>query len=729
MKDLFSWLFRRAKKQAPAPVAAPVAATDVAGAGPVVDATAERVAAAGRVAAKVASPIGFSMGVPVQVATPSRGFVLPALVPPAPARPAGAEQARMVLEALLANGQFKEAEALIARLPDTLDDEVWLMEGALRLFVQLRYHGHALQVAPRLREAAPESPWGYLGALPALRKAKRDAEADELVREALVRCPDDPDVLAEGARLAEGAGDMEVAVARWQRVVELSPGLYAGYLGLAQAGFQARLHEVVAQAVEGGLARFPQDQALRLIAARHSSRVNLWDEARQHWDLALAAAPNDARLALEAATSLIGPPAGRQERLPEVIGRLADINRRFADFAPGYTAHLDAVRESGRLEEAAALGVAWRERFPADRGLWIGCARVAEDRGKLGDAIAILAEARQTGQTTPDLEAAYVRALSLAGQDAEAEQVCGEALGRLPAAFRLIEQHVVLPLRRGNFEEAARRAARWRGERPQDVGVARLADRVTALVDERFDASGYDRTVLDGSSQGGLAALFVRFESLGATFGGCEFGTVQRHFGAEPIGLLRWGNMQVAGLSAALQARFAGLGEPQFTTVLEQDVGGNACEYFIADERYHFWAHTFIRTDEAPRERVYRQTLRRLVFLRDKLIEDLENAEKIFVFKLPDAVSPEEIEGLFTTLRTYGPATLLCVSLADEDHPGGTVEMLRPGLFMGRVTMWGSARDDTMRGIDFASWREICAEVARRHDGLRAGMLAESVTP
>jgi tetratricopeptide (TPR) repeat protein len=631
---------------------------------------------------------------------------------------------RGLLETFLANGQFKEAEGLIARLPDTLDDEVWLMEGALRLFVQLRYHEHALNVAPRLRSAAPDSPWGYLGAVPALRKAKRDAEADELVREALERCAESAELMVEGAKLAEASGDSELAVARWQRALALSPDLYDGYVGLARAGFQARLHEAVAQAVDGGLARFPQDQTLRLIAARHSSRVHLWPEARQHWDLALAAAPNDPRLALEAATSLIGPPAGRQDRLPEVIGRLAALNRRFGEFTPGYTAHLDALRESGQLEEATALGDAWRERFPGDRGLWIGCARVAEDRGLLTDAIAILAEARQTGQISADLEAAYVRALSLAGQDGLAERVCAAGLARLPTAFRLIEQHVVLPLRRADFEEAARRAAHWRRQQPEDMAIARLADRVTALVDD-----GTDRAALDGSGQGGLAALFLRFESLGATFGGCEFGTVQRHFGAEPIGLLRWGNMQVAGLSAALQARFAGLGEPEFTRVLEQDVGGNVCEYFIADERYHFWAHTFIRTDEAPRERVYRQTLRRLAFLRDKLIEDLENAEKIFVFKLPDAVSREEIEDLFAMLRTYGPATLLCVSLADEDHPGGSVEMLRPGLFMGRVGMWGSARDDAMRGVDFSAWRDVCVEVARRHDGLRAGLLAEASEP
>ncbi len=675
------------------------------------------------------APLGMPAGLPIRVAMPPITLVIPAVVAPAgiqqaPAPQVQVEKARALLERFLANGQFRDAERLIARLPDTLNDEVWLMEGALRLFVQLRYHEHALTVAPLLRTAAPESPWGYLGALPALRKAKRNGEADDLVRQALARCRESAELLVEGARLAEASGDTAAAVARWQRVVELSPELHAGYVGLAQAGFQAQLHEVVGRALEGGLARFPEDQTLRLIAARHSARVHLWQEARQHWDLALAAAPNDPRLALEAATSLIGPPAGRRDRLREVIAQLATINRRFADFAPAYAAHLEALRESRRLEEATALGEAWRERFPADRGLWIGCARVAEDRGLLTDAVAILAEARQAVVISPELEAAYARVLSLAGEQAEAELVCAAALARWPGAFRLIEQHVVLALRRGDFEEAAARAGRWRSERPEDTAVARLADRVGTLVDATLDEIRQA-----GTTQDGLAALLGRFESLGATFGGCEFGTVQRHFGAEPIGLLRWGNMKVAGLSAALQARFAGLGEPEFTTILERDVGGNACEYFIADDRYHFWAHTFIRTDEAPRDRVYRQTLRRLVFLREKLIEDLENAEKIFVFKLSEAVSAAEIEALFATLRTYGPASLLCVSLADEDHAGGSVEMLRPGLFMGRVATWGSARGDTMRGVDFSSWRELCAEVARRHDGLRAGALAETVIP
>jgi hypothetical protein len=45
----------------------------------------------------------------------------------------------------------------------------------------------------------------------------------------------------------------------------------------------------------------------------------------------------------------------------------------------------------------------------------------------------------------------------------------------------------------------------------------------------------------------------------------CEFGMVQRRFGAEPLALPRWTDTPPDLLAAAFRARLKGVDEPQFT--------------------------------------------------------------------------------------------------------------------------------------------------------------------
>ena len=47
--------------------------------------------------------------------------------------------------------------------------------------------------------------------------------------------------------------------------------------------------------------------------------------------------------------------------------------------------------------------------------------------------------------------------------------------------------------------------------------------------------------------------MLLRFESIGSD---CEFGAVQRRYGAEPLGLLRWNDVDILSLEQALAACF-----------------------------------------------------------------------------------------------------------------------------------------------------------------------------
>ena len=57
-----------------------------------------------------------------------------------------------------------------------------------------------------------------------------------------------------------------------------------------------------------------------------------------------------------------------------------------------------------------------------------------------------------------------------------------------------------------------------------------------------------------------LPDLFLQFESMGHN---CEFGLVQRHFGAEPLGLLRWNAISVEDVILGIEQQFEGVGNPE----------------------------------------------------------------------------------------------------------------------------------------------------------------------
>ena len=120
----------------------------------------------------------------------------------------------------------------------------------------------------------------------------------------------------------------------------------------------------------------------------------------------------------------------------------------------------------------------------------------------------------------------------------------------------------------------------------------------------------------------------MHFESLGEN---CEFGFVQRAYGAEPLSLLRWCDVPLSALLKALQARFEGLGDPENVTVPITPRG----MFRVDDKAYGFRGHSMadgaaVRPDK---DMLQKQECERLTYLRRKLIEDLEDAEKIFVYR------------------------------------------------------------------------------------------------
>ena len=197
------------------------------------------------------------------------------------------------------------------------------------------------------------------------------------------------------------------------------------------------------------------------------------------------------------------------------------------------------------------------------------------------------------------------------------------------------------------------------------------------------------------------AGLMMQFESLGQN---CEFGLVQRRCGADPLGLLRFASTPLRALLAGLAARFEGLGEPL-------EIQQAKDEYLVIDKRFGILYHPWIKVGEADPEVVRRREERRLPFLRRKLIEDLEEGRKLFVYHGMEPLTRPVMLSLHTAMRIYGPTTLLWVELQDDAHPAGTVEQVTPGLLKGYMDRF--APGENAHDLSLDAWVALCRNAYR----------------
>jgi len=203
------------------------------------------------------------------------------------------------------------------------------------------------------------------------------------------------------------------------------------------------------------------------------------------------------------------------------------------------------------------------------------------------------------------------------------------------------------------------------------------------------------------------AQFMLRFESLGDN---CEFGLVQRRCGAEPLGLLRFSNLELRQLLRGLDSGFDGLGEIANMEFWLQP--GGRPEYVVRDRSYALVFHTFIHEGEANEAELLAQQSTRLKFLRRKFLDDLTNGEKIFVIKRNRTLEDTEILPLLAALRHYSPASqLLYVVPATPERLPGTVELLAPGLLRGYIDRF--APSDSVPDLSLEPWLAICVNASR----------------
>ena len=552
---------------------------------------------------------------------------------------------------------------------------------------------------------------GYRFGIQALRAERRLVEAGDLQRRAAARFPADIGLHAEAARIAHDARDWEREEQLWsamRRRFPADPLAYEQGAGALQAC--ARDDDAVAL-LDEAIVMFADNEIFYRKQARLAEYRMDWAGADDRWAEALRAFPDDREMRLQWATCRSRPPLLALRDLDCSIGRLQACVVLLPDHLPYHlalTATLQAAGQLAAAEQAVADALAM---FPDSIDAKLAGAALLAARGETARALDAGRAAFRLDPSSLTGIAAFARLLIDAAAHVEADAVCEAGIARYPADLGLRRLYAEAAASREAFQAAHDRwlaaAAIW----PDDAGILRELGEARIRVQAVAEVTSASDVPLPGRDEAGPgteSALAGSFESLGGTGQGCEFGVVQRQLGAEPLGLLRWTTILPEQLTAALDERFGGVGEPA-QTIIDTFADVSIPEYRVRDRRYGMQMHTFLTVSEAPQEKVEKRILMRLSFLKRKFLEGLALHDKIYVYKLRERrLLDAEIDALFEALQAYGENWLLYVCLAEDGHPAGMVDVRRPRLMIGYITGFSIAPDGSRRQPDFVCWKKLC---------------------
>ncbi len=326
----------------------------------------------------------------------------------------------------------------------------------------------------------------------------------------------------------------------------------------------------------------------------------------------------------------------------------------------------------------------------------------------------------------------YARHLSEEGRDEEADVVLGQAAERFPGNKTLLATRAFNAGKSGDIRGAIRRREIAIEHFPQWEEAISHHNALVALLttqspDEALEHGSQQlsdkpshgfRQVREDAEE--LRQVFLRFESIGMT---CEFGLVQRLFGLEPLGLLRFASIAPHNLVRILNSDFAEIADAPDALFIKKPRN-----YWLRIPSVGIQMPTMFEPPDADAFMV--QMRRRLRFLSTKLLEDLREAEKIFIYKTPHSMlSVIYINEIVAAVRRHGPGHVLFVRQPNAQHPAGSVEERPDGVYIGRLP----EQPQGVAKLDIDAWGSVCkqvlAAVEARLRSKRPGVTHSRATP
>lgn len=567
------------------------------------------------------------------------------------------------------SARYLEADAVLKRATERFPDNVEAAISYAWVAHRQRDWPEALKRWELLILKFPDLAEGRCGATEALMDLGRYAEAANVLSPAARMFPDNLQVAVLGARLAALRGDTQEALAKWKDIHDRFPANADAWRGYAAALRDAgRVEEAESTMLECSR-RFPDDPRIAADLAQLPER-------NQNWPLAI-------------------------ERWRQVLGRFSHLPGAYAGLG-------NSLLQAGRVKEAQATFQSARDRFAGNIDLAVAEAEGFEQLKDWQEALRLWASLAEQHPMSPAGFLGLGRVLRESGQAARSVEVLTDALRRFP---QNLELEIQLALALGSTGEWQLAVARWEQLRQRFPRAHLLSTRAYKMMEaarleqpELFavpPGDSIDPVDAAGDSKG-LAALLKRFESLGDD---CEFGLVQRIFQADALGLLRWARTLPADFLKALEAKFDGVGNPEHTIIRIQGY-----EYMTEDRRFSMVSHTFTPPSMTPLEEFSVEQCRRMQWLRRKLLDDLSNARKIFVYKT-ESVSDDEVLAIYSALLRYSRnVCLLFVRLQNGGHPAGTLQRVTGNLFVGYMDKFSTV------DISVSIWVRLCLDVAAQLD-------------
>jgi tetratricopeptide (TPR) repeat protein len=504
-----------------------------------------------------------------------------------------------------------------------------------------------------------DRPDGLLGTALALREQRRLDECEAVLQQGMQSFPNEWRLLEAAALLAQVRRDWPSAIAHWTALLARFPDNVAAHQGRVMALREAKRLDEAEAALAAAQSRLPPSVALLSEQARLAAARSDWDRARTAWQAVRDLTPHSPRPVAEIGEILL-----RQKRYDDAEQFLSGELDRFADSPEVASCHAKVATRKRLWSEAARRWAVLEKRFPDDPGVLTG----------------------------------YAEALWGLKDEAALVPVLDRLLAKQPDSVAAAILYGRLEMRRNRATDAVVRLTAAQAKWPHNTHIgATLNDaRLQAMTEAADDAAVPAKAPAPAQNEPSAIPdnLFAQFESLGT---GCEFGLLQRQFGAEPLGLLRWASVPPGSLTAMLERRFESVGAAANTKIRPE--GAN---YALIDTLYQIEMQTFIATATESAETLLPKLCKRQRFLARQMIDRLTNADRIMVYKAAQRMTEPEIERLWRALRSYGDNTLLLVQLADDQHAPGRLEVCHDTLLLGYVDHFSNTN------IAVDAWTEVC---------------------